>query len=39
VLARSYCDAHPNTLAVLTMNDEASTTAVFGAFAGATLLQ
>jgi thiamine biosynthesis lipoprotein len=38
-LARSYCDAHPNTLAVLTTNDDSATTAVFGAFDGATLLQ
>ena len=38
-LAGSYCAGHPQTLAVLTMNDTASTTYAFGAFSGATLLQ
>ena len=39
VLAGSYCASHGNTLAILTMNDQASTIRTFGAFRGATLLQ
>jgi thiamine biosynthesis lipoprotein len=38
-LARSYCDQHAGTLAVLTMNDPARTTKVFGGYSGAELLQ
>jgi FAD:protein FMN transferase len=36
-LARSYCDEHAGTLAILTMNDAARSTRVFGGFAGAHL--
>jgi thiamine biosynthesis lipoprotein len=36
-LARSYCDEHAATLAILTMNDAARSTRVFGGFAGAHL--
>ena len=38
-LARSYCDQHAGTLAVLTMNDAARTTKVFGGYGGADLIQ
>jgi thiamine biosynthesis lipoprotein len=34
-LARSYCEQHAGTLAVLTMNDAAATTLVFGGYGGA----
>jgi len=36
-LARSYCDHHAGTLAILTMNDAAGSTRVFGGYAGAHL--
>ena len=36
-LAASYCALHPGVLAVLTMNDAAATTHVFGSCTGATL--
>jgi FAD:protein FMN transferase len=36
-LARSYCDRHAGTLAILTMNDAAGTRRVFGGYAGAHL--
>ena len=35
--ARTYCEQHPGILAVLTMDDAAATTRVFGAYAGADL--
>ena len=38
-LARSYCEQHTDTLAVLTMNDAAETRRVFGGYGGADLVQ
>jgi thiamine biosynthesis lipoprotein len=38
-LASAYCEAHPDTLAVLTMNDPESSLRTFGAFRGAALQQ
>jgi FAD:protein FMN transferase len=37
--ARAHCAQHAGTLAVLTMNDAAATTRVFGGYAGADLVQ
>jgi thiamine biosynthesis lipoprotein len=37
-LARSYCEQHADTLAVLTMNDAPATTRVFGRYGGADLI-
>ena len=36
-LARRYCDAHPDTLAVLVLDEPGERTDVFGRYSGATL--
>ena len=38
-LARRYCATHPNTMALLTLNDEPARTEAIGSYPGATLLE